>query len=64
MYEWKEISITDMKGFSIGHAQDEAHATGCTVILPDKKAVCGVDVRGGGPASRVTVTTVPMGQLL
>ena len=34
MYEWKEISITDMKGFSIGHAQDEAHATGCTVILP------------------------------
>ena len=36
----------------IGHAQDEAHATGCTVILCDKKAACGVDVRGGGPASR------------
>ncbi|MBR2048484.1 MAG: P1 family peptidase [Oscillospiraceae bacterium] len=52
MYEWKEISITDMKGFAIGHAQDEVHATGCTVILPEKKAVCGVDVRGGGPASR------------
>ena len=52
MSQWKEIPITSMKGFRIGHAQDEAHATGCTVILPDKKAVCGVDVRGGGPASR------------
>ena len=60
MYEWKEISITDMKGFSIGHAQDEAHATGCTVILPDKKAVCGVDVRGGGPASRETQLLNPL----
>ena len=52
MSQWKEIPITSMKGFRIGHAQDEIHATGCTVILPDKKAVCGVDVRGGGPASR------------
>lgn len=52
MSQWKEIPINQMKGFRIGHAQDEAHATGCTVILPDKKAVCGVDVRGGGPASR------------
>lgn len=52
MYEWKEIPITNIKGVRIGHAQDKTHATGCTVILPDKKAVCGVDVRGGGPASR------------
>lgn len=49
---YKEISLHDIKGIHIGHAQDEAHATGCTVILPEKKAVCGVDVRGGGPASR------------
>lgn len=60
MYEWKEISITDMKGFRIGHAQDEVHATGCTVILPDRKAVCGVDVRGGGPASRETQLLNPL----
>lgn len=60
MSEWKEISITDMKGFRIGHAQDEAHATGCTVILPDKKAVCGLDVRGGGPASRETQLLNPL----
>lgn len=52
MSDWKEISLHDIKGIKIGHAQDEQHATGCTVILPEKKAICGVDVRGGGPASR------------
>ena len=60
MSEWKEIPITSMKGFRIGHAQDEAHATGCNVILPDKKAVCGLDVRGGGPASRETQLLNPL----
>ncbi|MBQ2035664.1 MAG: P1 family peptidase, partial [Peptococcaceae bacterium] len=50
MKQWKEISLHDIKGIHIGHAQDEEHATGCSVILCDKKAVCGVDVRGGGPA--------------
>lgn len=52
MSDWKEISLHDIKGIKIGHAQNEEHATGCTVILPEKKAICGVDVRGGGPASR------------
>lgn len=60
MYEWKEIPITDIKGVKIGHADDEAHATGCTVILPDKKAVCGLDVRGGGPASRESQLLNPL----
>lgn len=60
MYEWKEIPITDIKGVKIGHAQNEEHATGCTVIIPDKKAVCGLDVRGGGPASRETQLLNPM----
>ena len=49
---WKEISLHDIKDVRIGHAQDEQHAPGCTVIVCEKKAVCGVDVRGGGPASR------------
>lgn len=52
MSDWKEISLHEIKGVKIGHAQNEEHATGCTVILPEKKAICGVDVRGGGPASR------------
>jgi len=60
MNEWKEISLSAIKGVKIGHAQEEAHATGCTVILPDKKAVCGLDVRGGGPASRETQLLNPL----
>ena len=54
MSDWKEISITEIKNIRIGHAQDEKHATGCSVIICPKGAVCGVDVRGGGPASRET----------
>ncbi len=57
---YKEIPISQMSGFSVGHAQDVAHGTGCTVILPEKKAVCGLDVRGGGPASRETQLLNPM----
>lgn len=52
MSPYKEISLSAISGVHIGHAQDEEHATGCTVIVCDKKAACGVDVRGGGPASR------------
>ncbi|MGN0628937.1 MAG: P1 family peptidase [Oscillospiraceae bacterium] len=60
MSQWKEISITEIKNVHIGHAQDEEHGTGCTVIVCDKKAVCGVDVRGGGPASRETDLLNPL----
>lgn len=60
MSEWKEISLHEIKGIKIGHAQDEEHATGVSVILCDKKAVCGVDVRGGGPASRETELLNPL----
>ncbi len=48
----KEIPITDIEGIRIGHAQDEEGGTGCTVFIVDKGAPCGLDVRGGGPASR------------
>ena len=54
MAKWKEISINEIKNCRIGHAQDETNATGCTVIICDKKAPCGLDARGGGPASRET----------
>jgi L-aminopeptidase/D-esterase-like protein len=50
----KEIKITDITGVKIGHAQDTASATGCTVIICEKGASGGVDVRGGAPASRET----------
>ena len=60
MSQWKEISITEIKNIHIGNAQDEEHGTGCTVIVCDKKAPCGVDVRGGGPASRETELLNPL----
>ena len=60
MSQWKEISLHEIKGIRIGHAQDEEHATGCSVVICEKKCVCGVDVRGGGPASRENQLLNPM----
>lgn len=56
----RQIAITDIEGFAIGHAQDDAHATGCTVILCPGGAPAGVDIRGGGPASRETPLLNPL----
>ena len=47
-------AITEVRGIEVGHAQDEAALTGCTVILCRKGAVAGVDVRGGAPGTRET----------
>lgn len=59
----KEISITDIPGFQIGHAQDEVGGTGCTVILNKSGAIAGVDVRGGGPATRETDLLHPVSKM-
>ena len=50
----KEILLSDIGGFAVGHAQNEEAATGLTVILFDKQTPVGIDIRGGGPASRET----------
>lgn len=47
-------SITDVKGVKVGHYTDEKNATGCTVILCEDGATCGVDVRGSAPGTRET----------
>lgn len=47
-------SLSDVTGLSIGCAEDEGALTGVTVIVPDARAVCSVDVRGGGPGTRET----------
>jgi L-aminopeptidase/D-esterase-like protein len=46
--------ITDVPGLQVGQADDPKARTGVTVILPDARAVCAVDVRGGGPGTRET----------
>ncbi len=51
--------ITDVPGLRIGNAHSESALTGTTIILPDTAAVCGVDVRGGGPGTRETDALAP-----
>ncbi len=50
----QEIEFMEVGGFRAGHAQDLEAGTGCTVLLFDHCAPAGVDIRGGGPASRET----------
>ena len=47
-------TITDVPGIEVGHAQNLAALTGCTVILCRGGGVAGVDVRGGAPGTRET----------
>src|SRR5258705_6955409 len=51
--------ITDVPGLKVGQAQDVGARTGVTVILPDARAVCACDVRGGGPGARETHALAP-----
>lgn len=48
----KEISITDIKGIHIGQTENVEAATGLTVIISEQGMGAGLDIRGGGPASR------------
>ena len=50
----KKISVDEIKGFRLGNAEVAEKGTGCTVIVCEDGAVGGVDVRGGGPATRET----------
>lgn len=56
----KEIGIMEVGGFRVGHAQNMEGATGCTVILCDRMSPAGLDVRGGGPASRESQILSPI----
>lgn len=56
----KEIGIMEVGGFRVGHAQNKEAGTGITVILCDKMSPAGLDVRGGGPASRESQILNPL----
>ena len=57
-------SIVDVPGISVGHDQDHAARTGCTVVLmPEQGAVGGVDVRGAAPGTRETDALGPTARL-
>lgn len=47
-------NILDIKGLKVGQAQNTTAKTGVTVVLAEKGAICGVDVRGAAPGTRET----------
>jgi L-aminopeptidase/D-esterase-like protein len=47
-------ALTDVAGLKVGHFTDPRRPTGCTAVLAEGGAVCGVDVRGGAPGTRET----------
>ncbi len=48
----KEISLNELYPVRIGQMENKAAGTGCTVLLCEDGMRAGLDVRGGGPASR------------
>lgn len=57
----REIAITEFENLKIGQAENAEAGTGCTVLLLGPEgARAGLDVRGGGPASRESELLKPM----
>jgi L-aminopeptidase/D-esterase-like protein len=46
--------ITDVQGIKVGHFTESRKPTGCTVLIFEKGATAGVDVRGSAPGTRDT----------
>jgi L-aminopeptidase/D-esterase-like protein len=47
-----QINFTDIDDIKLGHAHNLNAGTGCTVVICEKGAVAGIDVRGGAPGTR------------
>ena len=56
----KEINITEIKNIRIGQTENTEAGTGCTVFISEEGMRAGLDVRGGGPASRESELLKPM----
>lgn len=56
----REISVTDIGPVCIGQTENAKAATGCTVVIAPKGMRAGLDVRGGGPASRESQLLNPL----
>lgn len=52
--DMEEISVNDIKGIAIGQAQNDKAGTGLTVFVSKDGMPAGLDIRGGGPATRET----------
>ena len=56
----KEISITEIQPLNIGQVENTDAGTGVTVFISEKGMRAGLDVRGGGPASRESQMLNPL----
>ena len=56
----KEIPVTEVGPVYIGQTENAEAGTGCTVIVSRDGMSAGLDVRGGGPASRETTLLDPL----
>lgn len=56
----QEIKFCDINGIKLGHAENKDGGTGCSVVICEKGATGGVDVRGGSPGTRETDLLNPM----
>ena len=56
-------NILDVPGLKVGQVQDEDGLTGCTVVICEEGAVCGVDVRGSAPGTRETDLLDPINMI-
>lgn len=55
-----EIPITEIRALRIGQTENKAAGTGCTVFVCPEGMRAGLDVRGGGPASRESQLLNPL----
>ncbi len=56
----REIPITEIDGIRIGQTENAEAGTGCTVFIAENGMRAGLDVRGGGPASRESQLLNPL----
>ena len=56
----REIPVTEVGPVLIGQTEDSKAATGCTVFIAPQGMRAGLDVRGGGPASRESQLLNPL----
>ena len=56
-------NILDVKGIKVGQVQDTEGLTGCTVVICEEGATCGVDVRGSAPGTRETDLLDPINMI-
>ena len=60
MTNMREIPVTEIEGIRIGQTENADAGTGLTVFINENGMPAGLDVRGGGPASRESELLKPL----